>query len=166
MLLADPVAYANVVLGRVRGAEMTDEQFNALTPPTASDQAIAGDTTFYVRQVPGQLAVTPEFLKRGQERFNIYCAPCHGESGHGDGPIAQRVAALQLTPDAVGSWAPPQNLHEAKILGRPDGHLFNTITNGVRNMPAYDKQISVPDRWAIVTYVRALQRSQNPAAPQ
>jgi mono/diheme cytochrome c family protein len=55
----------------------------------------------------------------------------------------------------------PQNLHEPKIAGRPDGHIFNTITNGIRTMAPYDKQIGTEDRWAIVAYVRALQRSQN-----
>ena len=55
----------------------------------------------------------------------------------------------------------PQNLNEQKIIDRPDGHIFNTITNGVRNMPAYDKQVGVTDRWYIVAYVRALERSQN-----
>jgi hypothetical protein len=55
----------------------------------------------------------------------------------------------------------PQNLHDPKILSRPDGHIFNTITNGIRTMPPYDKQITILDRWAIVSYIRALQNSQN-----
>ena len=55
----------------------------------------------------------------------------------------------------------PQNLNEAKISTRPDGSIFNTVSNGARTMPPYDKQISVPDRWAIVAYVRALEHSQN-----
>ena len=103
-------------------------------------------------------------MHRGQERFNIYCLPCHGASGYGDGPVAQRAKGLQdagTDPTAASGWVQPQNLNEAKILSRPDGHIFNTITNGIRNMPAYDKQISVPDRWAIVAYLRAVERSQN-----
>lgn len=165
--LPDATAYAGVVLGRVRPANMTDEQFNQLTPPNANDQAVANDSTFYLKRIPPQVNVTAELLKRGQERFNIYCAPCHGESGYGDGPIAQRVDRLTVVPDAVGTWVIPQNLHEDRIRTRPDGHLFNTITHGIRNMPAYDKQIGIVDRWAIVAYMRALQLSQNaPTTPQ
>src|SRR5205823_2858225 len=98
-----------------------------------------------------------------QERFNIYCAPCHGQSGYGDGPVALRAKSLKDAgvADAASAWVDPQNLHEAKIHTRPDGHIFNTITNGARTMPPYDKQISVLDRWAIIAYVRALEKSQN-----
>lgn len=165
MLLTDASAYAAVMQGRIRPANMTDAAFNQVQPPKAEDAAIAADTTFYVKRIPGVFTVSEEFLYRGQERFNIYCAPCHGEDGHGTGPVAQRAAALRMTPNAIGGWADPVNLIEAKIGTRSDGHIFNTITNGIRNMPAYDKQISVADRWAIVGYVRALQRSQNAPAP-
>ncbi len=158
---SDPSEYSAVMLGRVRPAGMSDADFNKLEPPNKDDKAIADDNFFYVKRIPAPFAVTAEFMQRGQERFNIYCLPCHGQSGYGDGPVAQRAASLMLTPDAVTGWAQPQNLHEAKIASRPDGHIFNTITNGVRNMPAYDKQISVADRWAIISYVRALERSQN-----
>lgn len=95
-------------------------------------------------------------LKRGQERFNIYCAPCHGLSGYGDGIVGKRADRLQ-----EGTWVPPASMHDPTVLARPVGHLFNTITNGIRTMPAYGPQISVADRWAIVAYVRALQRSQH-----
>jgi len=164
--LSDAAIYSAVMLGRVRPAGMTDEQFNAVPTPAATDQAIASDTTFYIKKIPQQVSVTPELLKRGQERFNIYCAPCHGESGYGDGMIAKRADRLLLTPDLVAGWAQPQNLQEAKIISRPDGHIFNTITHGIRNMPAYDKQISVIDRWAIIAYIRALETSQNAPAQQ
>jgi mono/diheme cytochrome c family protein len=161
--LTDASVFANVTLGRIRTAGMTDAQFDALMPPN-TDAAVATDTTFYVRTVPPQLRVTTDFIHRGEERFNIYCAPCHGQSGYGDGMVHQRVVAIQNGPEsgAVPAWVQPQNLHEAKILARPDGSIFNTITNGVRTMPAYDKQISIADRWAIVSYVRALERSQAP----
>ena len=66
-----------------------------------------------------------------------------------------------VTPDAVIGAVPPQNLQEAKIRARPDGSIFNTIGNGIRTMPAYDKQIAIEDRWTIVAYLRALERSQN-----
>jgi mono/diheme cytochrome c family protein len=101
------------------------------------------------------IPVTDRLMQRGQERYDIYCTPCHGMAGYGDGPVAKRADALQ-----EGTWTPPSSYHTDLVRGRPVGHLFNTITNGIRNMPAYGSQIPVADRWAIVLYVRALQRSQ------
>ena len=162
VMLSDATMYAGVVLGRIRPQGMSDADFAKVVQPTKTDAEVNGDTTYYLKRLPPVFPLSVDFLKRGQERFNIYCAPCHGDSGYGDGMVAVRAAELQKKqPDAVNGWGTPQNLHEAKILGRPDGHLYNTITNGIRNMPAYDKQISIPDRWAIVAYLRALQRSQN-----
>jgi mono/diheme cytochrome c family protein len=102
------------------------------------------------------VAVTERLMQRGQERYDIFCAPCHGLAGYGDGPVAKRADALQ-----EGTWTPPSSYHTDLVRGRPVGHLFNTITNGIRNMPAYASQIPVSDRWAIVLYVGALQRSQD-----
>lgn len=161
VMLGDPSVYAAVMMGRVRANGMSDADFAAVKEPSGSDEQINADSVFYVRHVPEVFAVSEDFLKRGEERFNIYCSPCHGESGYGDGMVAQRAARLAVTSGAVNGWTKPQNLQEAKIIGRPDGNIFNTITNGVRTMPAYDKQISVADRWAIVSYLRALERSQN-----
>jgi len=103
--------------------------------------------------------VTKARIERGRDRFDIYCAVCHGAAGFGDGMIARRAETLAELGKA--NWTPPTSLHEETVRERPDGHLFNTITNGIRNMPAYGSQISVEDRWAIVAYVRALQRSQS-----
>ncbi len=162
MVLSDPGTYAAVMLGRNRAGDMTDEQFNKAEPASADPKAKDADINkdpFYVRTIPAEVKVTPDLVRRGQERFTIYCTPCHGQSGYGDGMVDKRASDIQRAGgDAV--WTTPQNLHEAKILGRPDGHIFNTITNGVRTMPPYDKQITVLDRWAIVAYLRALQRSQ------
>jgi mono/diheme cytochrome c family protein len=97
-------------------------------------------------------------LARGRERYDIFCATCHGLSGHGDGMISRR--ALELAEQGLANWTPPSSLHDDVVRGRPDGHLFNTITNGIRTMPAYGPQIAPADRWAVVAYVRALQRSQ------
>jgi mono/diheme cytochrome c family protein len=95
-------------------------------------------------------------LERGRERYDVFCSPCHGLAGFGDGMVAKRADELQ-----EGTWTPPTSFHTDLIRQRPDGHLFNTITNGIRNMPAYRSQIPAADRWAVVAYVRALQRSQN-----
>jgi mono/diheme cytochrome c family protein len=165
--LSNPVLHAAITLGRTRSEGTTDEQFNKAKPvnitnPKASDDDIATDT-FYVKTIPSQIKVTADFIHRGQERFNIYCAPCHGQSAYGDGPVAAHAKAIQEAgaPGRDAVWTVPQDLNAAKIHTRPDGHIFNTITNGVRTMPPYDKQISILDRWAIVAYVRAVQTSQN-----
>lgn len=110
----------------------------------------------YVDRFPAPVALTRETIERGRARFDIYCAPCHGLSGYGDGVVARRADRLQQ-----GTWIPPASLHVEPALSRPEGHLFNTITNGIRSMPAYGAQIPLEDRWAIVAYVRALQRSQH-----
>ena len=76
--------------------------------------------------------------------------------------IARRAAEIQTSgADTAAGWVAPTNYHTADLQARPPGHIFNTITHGIRSMPAYDKQIPVFDRWAIVAYVKALQRSQN-----
>ncbi len=99
-----------------------------------------------------------KFLARGQERYNIYCSVCHSISGDGKGMVSRRAAAL----GAAGLVAP--TFHDDRLRGIPDGQLYATITNGVRNMPSYAHNIPVDDRWAIVHYVRALQLSQAPVA--
>ncbi|HPS79276.1 MAG TPA: cytochrome c, partial [Thermoanaerobaculaceae bacterium] len=93
---------------------------------------------------------------RGRQRYEIYCSPCHGLSGFGDGPVSKRAEAL-----AEGTWVPPSSLHTDQSRGLALGQIFDTIFHGVRNMPSYGAQIDVHDRWAIVAYVRALQRSQH-----
>ncbi len=158
--LTDPSIAAAVTLGRVREHGMSDDKFDALKPP-ASDAEFAKDKTFYVRVIPNEVKVTPDFLHRGQERFNIYCAPCHGMAGYGDGMVNAHAQVLMAAGAEGTSWTQPQNLNEQKIIDRPDGHIFNTITNGIRNMPPYDKQITIMDRWAIVAYVRAVEHSQH-----
>lgn len=116
----------------------------------------------WVERVPDRmtkrLGGVLEATKRGRDRFNIYCAPCHGAAGDGKGMISRRALALGATGLVAVS------LHDERIRHIPDGQLFATITNGVRNMPAYAHNIPVEDRWAIVHYVRALQLSQAPVA--
>ncbi len=104
------------------------------------------------------LKLDTSVLQTGRGNYEIFCSPCHGLSGYGDGMVAKRADELQ-----EGTWTPPTSFHSDLIRGRADGHLFNTITNGIRNMPSYGSQIPVEDRWAIIAYVRALQLSQNAA---
>lgn len=105
---------------------------------------------------PKQLDLNDAMIKRGQQRFNIYCSPCHGYDGRGSGAIPQRVASLG------GAWQ-ARNLVEAGSVAitMPNGQLFNTISNGFNTMMGYSAQLPHADRWAIVLYIRALQRSQN-----
>lgn len=110
---------------------------------------------------PPQVALTMDLLQRGRERFNIYCQPCHGLAGYGDGMVNRRAMVLMNLGVNGTTWVQPKSVHEQQIREQPVGQYFNTITNGVRNMPAYGPQIPVADRWAIVAYLRALQRSQN-----
>ncbi|MEW6250641.1 MAG: quinol:electron acceptor oxidoreductase subunit ActD [Planctomycetota bacterium] len=105
---------------------------------------------------PPELEIDEAFVRRGQQRFNIYCAPCHGLGGAGDGIVGKRAQDLS-TP----GWVAATSLHDVLVRDRPVGHLFNTITNGIRTMPPYGDQIAPEDRWAVIAYVRALQRSQN-----
>jgi mono/diheme cytochrome c family protein len=93
--------------------------------------------------------VTPELMRRGRERFNITCAMCHGASAAGNGITKQYGLATVVT------------LQDDRIRGMADGEVFNTITNGKNTMMPYGAIVTVRDRWAIVAYLRALQRSQN-----
>jgi mono/diheme cytochrome c family protein len=104
---------------------------------------------------PTTFEVTPEAMERGQVQFDVFCAPCHGFDGQGNGPVHQRA-------DRIGSpsWLMPTNIHDEYVVIQPHGQLFNTISHGIRSMPGYRAQIEEDDRWAIVLYMRALQRSQ------
>ncbi len=110
----------------------------------------------YVPTIP--MEVTPAVLARGQQRFNIYCTPCHGYAGDGKGIIMVGNGGQGY------GYVPAPSYHTDALRAREDGYFFDVITNGVRSMPSYAHQISVPDRWAIVSYIRALQRSQNAGA--
>jgi len=96
--------------------------------------------------------VTLKLLKRGRERYDIFCSPCHGRVGDGKGIMVDR------------GYVPPPTFHSDRVREFPDGYIFEVITNGVRNMPSYGHQIPPDDRWAILEYFRALQRSQSAGA--
>jgi mono/diheme cytochrome c family protein len=120
----------------------------------------------FARTFPFQLPLTQQTVERGQQRFGIYCAPCHGLLGDGRGMITRRAEALIESGRGRGmAWVPPTDINQAHIQAQPVGQLFDTITNGIRNMPAYGPQIPTEDRWAIVMYVRALQKKNGAAAP-
>ena len=102
----------------------------------------------YVQIMPVEYTV--EFANRGRERYDIYCSVCHGVAGDGQGIVM-----------TGGYGFVPIGFHNDRLRTIEDGYLYEVITQGVRSMPAYAQQIPIADRWAIVAYVRALQRSQN-----
>ncbi|HEY1663093.1 MAG TPA: cytochrome c [Verrucomicrobiae bacterium] len=103
-------------------------------------------TTNFIENNP--LPVSSAMLAHGRERFDIYCSPCHGRLGDGNGITK-----------SIGDMPAVANLHDARIVGLTDGEIFNTITHGKNTMGAYGPIIPTEDRWAIVAYVRALQLS-------
>ncbi len=135
---ADGMAMRKPVAGTVARGELYDD--NAYYRGRDERDSL-------IAKIP--VPVTMELLQRGQERFNIYCAPCHSRIGDGRGIVVQR------------GMLPPPSFHEERIRLAPDGHIYDVITNGIRNMPSYKHQISVADRWAIVAYFRALELSQH-----
>jgi mono/diheme cytochrome c family protein len=110
-------------------------------PPVADE---AGDADAWQPQ-----PLTADFIARGRQRFDIFCSPCHGRLGEGNGMIVQR------------GYKQPMSYHQARLRNMPDGYFFDVITRGFGQMPSYASQVPVADRWAIVAYVRALQLSQN-----
>ncbi len=103
----------------------------------------------WIEEMP--VDVTKDLLYRGKERYEIFCTPCHGTIGDGQGIIM------------VGKYGyvPAPSYHDQRLVDAPDGELYSAIYNGVRSMPSYATQIPADDRWAIVAYIRALQKSQN-----
>jgi mono/diheme cytochrome c family protein len=126
------------------------------------DESIASgrldDGSGYILTIPEgvveQAGGMEALVKRGQDRFGIYCTPCHDRTGSGNG-MAVKHGMMQ-----------PPSFHQDRLRHAPDGQIFATISNGVRNMPAYGPQIPVRDRWAVVSYVRALQISQAAVAAE
>jgi mono/diheme cytochrome c family protein len=100
------------------------------------------------------MPVTAQVLDRGEERFNIYCSPCHGRMGDGNGMIPSR------------GYRHPPSFHTEALRTAKTGHFFDVMTNGFGAMPTYAPQVPVSDRWAIVAYIRALQLSQNATLAQ
>ncbi len=132
-----------------------DRASRPLLPGTIPRGHLKLDTHLYFGKVDGALVTTFPFpvteavLKRGRERYDIYCSPCHGYLGYGDGMIVKR-----------GFKAPP-SLHSERLRNEPVGHLYDVITNGLGAMYDYADRIKPRDRWAIVAYIKTLQFSQH-----
>jgi hypothetical protein len=128
-----------------------------LIPGTVARGQLREDTHLYQGKINGKPAdtfpfpVTVRILQRGQERYDIYCTPCHDRVGTGDGVVVRR------------GFRRPSSYHIDRLRQAPPGYFFDVITNGFGAMLDYSAQIPVRDRWAIVAYIRALQLSQNAA---
>ena len=126
-----------------------------LVPGTVARGHLRDDTLLYTGKINGAdatvfpLVADSRVMARGQERFDIYCSPCHGRTGQGDGMVVRR------------GFRRPPSFHEDRLRNAPIGHLFDVITNGFGAMPDYATQIRAEDRWAIVAYMRALQLSEH-----
>ncbi|HXA51534.1 MAG TPA: cytochrome c [Candidatus Acidoferrum sp.] len=114
------------------------------------------DRVFYTgRDASGKLVnefpipITKEVILRGQDRFNVYCTPCHDQTGSGNGMVAQR------------GFRHPPSYHTERLIQMPVGHFFDVITNGLGAMQDYSAQVQPVDRWAIAAYIRVLQLSQS-----
>lgn len=128
-----------------------------LVDGTVARGHLRGDAALYTGKADGKpvdtfpFAVSAAVMARGQERFDIFCSPCHGRTGAGDGMIVRR------------GYRKPPTFHEDRLRQAAPGYTFDVITNGFGAMPDYAQQIPVQDRWAIVAYIKALQRSQHAA---
>lgn len=112
-------------------------------------QIAVADTTS-AHELVNPLPVNRDVLEVGQEYYNIFCTVCHGEAGVGDGPVIPKMTK-------------PPLLYSEKVNGWPDGRIYHTITHGQGNMPSYKASVDPRTRWAIIHYVRVLQRAQNPS---
>lgn len=129
---------------------------------TVARETLESDPVFYEGKNPdgsfvthNPRPITLDLLRRGQDRFNIYCGPCHDRAGTGKG----LVTASKLNP----AFPPPPSFHDDRIRSMPDGEIFNTVSGGIRTMPSYRHQMPAEDRWAAIAYLRALERSRHGA---
>jgi len=126
-----------------------------LVANTVARGQLRADEHLYTGKINGQVAtefpmpVTKAVLDRGQERFNVYCSPCHGRTGEGNGMIVQR------------GFRQPPSYHDERLRNAPVGYFFDVMTNGFGAMQDYSAQVTVPDRWAIAAYIRVLQVSRS-----
>ena len=126
-----------------------------LVAGTVARGHLDADTYFYTGKIGDHdgdympFPVTAEVMARGQQRFNVYCSPCHGEVGDGTGMVVQR------------GFKHPPSYHIERLRRAPIGHFFDVMTNGYGAMQDYAEQVSPADRWAIAAYIRALQLSQH-----
>jgi mono/diheme cytochrome c family protein len=160
-MFADQRAMRPPVAGAVAREDIMDDAHTSRDHFTRGVVLDSKGAVQWATGFPEKTPLTADLMKRGQDRFTIYCRPCHGDAGFGDGIVNKRAMELVNTGMNGTVWVQPKSLHEAAIREQPVGQIFHTITTGIRTMPAYESQIPIEDRWAIVAYVKALQRSQH-----
>ncbi len=141
-------------------------------PGTVAQGEMIDDTHFWLGLVdgafattfPSQVTVDDALLDRGRERYDIYCLPCHGVTGDGNGRIHQRAMVLLNNGTNGTVWVQPRNLHQPDMQEQLPGQLYHTISEGFGNMAGYASQIPPADRWAITAWVYALQVGRNAPA--
>jgi mono/diheme cytochrome c family protein len=132
-----------------------DRSARPLIAGTVARGHLNDDTLLYTGKVGNAdatmfpFAVDQRTMARGRERFDIYCSPCHGRTGQGDGMVVRR------------GFRRPPTFHQDRLRNAPVGQIFDVITNGFGAMPDYATQIRAEDRWAVIAYVRALQLSEH-----
>lgn len=140
--------------------EQADDVDREMLKPNAKNEdgtTVKLDDFPWITEFP--IPVDEATMARGMERYNIYCSVCHGKTGKGDGLVTLRAMELQRADPSIGTWINPISLAAEPIRKQPIGQLFNSVSLGVRKMAGYGSQIPVEDRWAIILYVRALQRA-------
>ena len=169
-LFADMRAMRQPVVGSIPYGHLeTDSHFfqglKAGVKPTPGQENLAD----YATEFPADIEVNAKLLARGKQRFEIYCSACHGYAGQGDGLVNKRAMSLAADPTSQTSWTTAKSLHDPAIKDlkqNPLGRLFNTISYGRGTMGPYKDQITPADRWAIVAYIKALQETGLPVAPE
>lgn len=137
----------------------TEPAFPWSTDPVALTGK-TGDTT-WTEDLPAGMKLDKAFLERGEQRFAIYCAPCHGIAGDGQGTVVLRSAELAASPQGMGTVAFTKvSFHDDRLRAYPIGRFYDVMTNGFNTMPSYAAQMPPQDRWAVAAYVRTLQRSR------
>jgi mono/diheme cytochrome c family protein len=159
--VAGTVAHGDAQLDALFYEGRRDGEFLAAMPPAPPLMNETGPNGLMATAVAPALPIDMQTVERGRQRFNIYCAPCHGMSGTGNGPVNIRAELLAQSGKA-SAWVKPTSLSEpaSPVRAMTDGQVFHTITYGARSMKGYEARITPADRWAIVLYVRALQKSQ------
>jgi mono/diheme cytochrome c family protein len=143
------MAAAALLLALTGCGDMSEQPKQKAYSPAVGPVAVPSGTVEFEDHSPQAPRLTLALLQRGQERFRIYCTPCHSELGDGNGMVVQR------------GFPPPPSYHIDRLRQAPVQHFYDVITNGYGAMYSFSDRVQPNDRWAIAAYIRALQRSQN-----
>ncbi|MEQ1825928.1 MAG: quinol:electron acceptor oxidoreductase subunit ActD [Pirellula sp.] len=158
--LAATTDEGTVKLVSVQDAAAKDQKGDAATPPAGTAAPAAGGTDPAAPKLPFidklPIEANEENMAIGKQKFDTFCSACHGYAGYGDGLAHKRADAL-----AQGFWLPPTSMHIDRVRAQPVGQIFRTISVGQNKMASYAAFLTPKERWAVVLYIKALQRSRN-----